>query len=169
MKLGHFKPWAQWVIGGVLLLSILELILVAIVFPELKRTLFDWQTLVAGVLALIGAGATVYYIHLQIKQVEYLEVARRSREEMAARAVLPLAFSQIVKYAVDCIKQIEEHSSRPGGRAGNPIPDGMVAVSVTDDVVGVLQQCARYADAEVVTQIATFLAGFRCNRRDTGI
>lgn len=156
-------------IGGVLLLSILELILVAIVFPELKRTLFDWQTLVAGVLALIGAGATVYYIHLQIKQVEYLEVARRSREEMAARAVLPLALSQIVKYAVDCIKQIEEHSSRPGGRAGNPIPDGMVAVNVTDDVVVSCNNVHDMQTLKLSHKLRLFLADFRCNRRDTGI
>jgi hypothetical protein len=117
-----------------------------------------WQTLVAGGLALIGAMWTVYYIHRQIKQVDDLEKARRSREELAARAVLPLALSQLVQYANECLQLIKDHSMQPENLHRPPLGENIELPTVQRDIIGTLQACVRYGDDNVVAQISTLLA-----------
>jgi hypothetical protein len=120
-----------------------------------------WQTLLAGVLALIGAMWTVYYIHRQIKQVDELEKARRSKEELAARAVLPLALSQLVQYASECLRVIKDRSVQPGMLPGDPLDENAGLPTVQRDIIGTLQACVRYADNTVVGQISTLLAAIQ--------
>ena len=120
-----------------------------------------WQTLLAGVLALIGAMWTVYYIHRQIKQVDELEKARRSKEELAARAVLPLALSQLVQYASECLRVIKDHSVQPGMLSGDPLDENAGLPTVQRDIIGTLQACVRYGDNTVVGQISTLLAAIQ--------
>lgn len=52
--------------------------------------LYQWQTLLTGIMALAGALVTVRYIRLQINQAEDLAKVNVTREEAAARAVLSL-------------------------------------------------------------------------------
>jgi hypothetical protein len=54
-----------------------------------------YQTLIAGVFALVGAFLTVQAVRGQIQQADRLEEERRERESYAARAALPLALSGI--------------------------------------------------------------------------
>jgi hypothetical protein len=126
-----------------------------------------WQTLLTGVLALVGAIATVFYIHRQIKQADDLENARRRREEIAARAVLPLALTRVVQYAIQCLRVIRDHSARPV-MPGAPLGPEMDIPTVQGDVVGALQACVRYGDERVVSQISTLLALLQVQRARLG-
>ncbi len=64
--------------------------------PDVMIDLYNWQTLIAGGLALFGALVTVWHIRRQIRQADVLAKQRLHREEDAAKAVLPLALSAII-------------------------------------------------------------------------
>lgn len=61
--------------------------------------LMDWQTLIAGVLALVAAGIGFYFINRQILQAEQHEGDRIERSFDAARATFPLVLSDLAAYA----------------------------------------------------------------------
>jgi len=118
--------------------------------------LYNWQTLIAGLLALIGAAWTVKQIRTQIEQANDLEENRRLREERAAKAVLPLALSEICQYARDCLHLLARYVP-----ATDAVPDVRADVNVPripTNVIETLQACARFADEDIVNQIAGLLS-----------
>jgi hypothetical protein len=62
----------------------------------------EYQTLIAGIAAIVAAGFSVWIIYEQIKQTERLERERRERSNSAARAVLPHALRTITDYTKEC-------------------------------------------------------------------
>ena len=60
---------------------------------------YNYQTFVAGVLALGGAAWTVIAIRAQIKQSDRQENERRFRRNLAARAMMPAALAEICRYS----------------------------------------------------------------------
>lgn len=66
------------------------------------NVLYDWQTLTAGILAIVGALIGGGAVWRQSNLVERREQRRLDRQHAAARAVLPLALSALVDYANDC-------------------------------------------------------------------
>jgi len=114
-----------------------------------------WQTLIAGVLALLGAGLTVWIVHRQIRQTTKSEEKRRLREEQAARAVLPLALSELAQYADDCIRLIAPHI--PANGDPPEFPKDFVVPRIPEGTIEPLRDCARYADANIARQIHTML------------
>ena len=81
----------------------------------------DYQSLIAGILALVAAWVTVRAINQQTKTSEKLERERIKRAELSARSTLPLALSSICNYArlslkllVDCYHELEKPNSRLG-------------------------------------------------------
>ncbi|HEX4180075.1 MAG TPA: hypothetical protein VHY32_04740 [Caulobacteraceae bacterium] len=62
----------------------------------------DWQTLIAGVLAIVAAFIGGGFVWLQTQTVDRREQARLERQHKAALAVLPLAISAFVEYAQQC-------------------------------------------------------------------
>lgn len=59
------------------------------------QCLYDWQTLVSGILALIAAVISVIFIIKQIGQAEKHHQAELQRRHNAVRAIMPLALSSI--------------------------------------------------------------------------
>jgi len=125
---------------------------------------YDWQTLLAGALAFIGALWTVVSIRAQIKQAELQAEGVRKREEFASKAILPLALSQISRYAQDCIELLNPLTIAPQARVG---PE-MKAPRVPDNVVAVLQQSARYAEEKIATRIAALLGKIQVQQSRIG-
>lgn len=70
--------------------------------PQWLSYLLDWahqeQAILAGILALIGAGFTVIYLKRQISVQERHWEDEKSRRLRARRARLPLALSEMVDY-----------------------------------------------------------------------
>lgn len=114
-----------------------------------------WQTLATGILALIGAGLTVWFIHRQIKQTAYMEKARLLREEQAAKAVLPLALAELAQYAEDCIRLIAPFIPPNGNPSA--LPTDFVVPRIPEGTIDPLRDCARYADPQIAEQIHTML------------
>jgi hypothetical protein len=61
---------------------------------------YDWQTLIAGALALVAAIIAVIFTKQQINLSEKQEDTRRKSREAAARSTLPLALSSLCQYGV---------------------------------------------------------------------
>jgi hypothetical protein len=116
-----------------------------------------WQTLAAGMLALVGAWWTVKGIRRQIEQAEKLETQRNIREGRAARAVLPLALSKLVQYSTDCIN-LFNHCLMANLNTVHQIPQGLTAPRIPEGILEQLQACARFGDAEIASQIWELLA-----------
>ena len=66
--------------------------------------LYNYQTLIAGALAFGGAVLTVVFLRRQIFQSDAQELERRRRENLAARAMMPAALSEIGEYSRECVK-----------------------------------------------------------------
>jgi hypothetical protein len=62
--------------------------------------LFNWQTLIAGALALIGAWLTVRALKKQARD----EAERKTR---GARALLPAALDALTGYATDSVRWLD--------------------------------------------------------------
>lgn len=117
--------------------------------------LSEWQTLISGLLALVGAYLTVRGIRSQINQAYDLAEQARLREEQAAKAVMPLALSQLNQYAEDCIRLLDMHLST--SRNHCLIPNDKLAPRIPTDGIEALSKCARYADEDAVRKVAGLL------------
>ncbi len=67
-----------------------------------------YQTLIAGLLALLGAWWTVRKLSEQIRQTAIIETDRRERRNLAARTVMPAALSALIDYATSCLKFLDQ-------------------------------------------------------------
>lgn len=74
-----------------------------------------WQTLVAGIAAVVAAVASIHYLRRQIAQTAEMEETRRKRRLAAARSRLHLALSDIVHYAEECIALLKQYLDATGG------------------------------------------------------
>lgn len=81
--------------------------------------LFQWvkdpEALVAAMLAVGAAAVGAYYLQRQILQAEQLSRRNRKREHRAARAMLPLALSEVCDFAQGHIVQwisVDDHGRR---------------------------------------------------------
>lgn len=94
---------------------------------------FSWieryQTLIASIIALIGAGFGALAIYRQIGQTAEIEAARREGKREAARAILPLSLSAICGYAEDCSRILHELNDKC---VGGILPDTVVLPTFPD-------------------------------------
>ena len=125
---------------------------------------YDWQTLIAALLALAGAWLTVKKIGDQIRQTEQLADSARSRQERATKAVLPLALSELSRYAQDCILLVNRFitEQRSTGLLTTEAPRAPA------DVIRVLQDSVRYSGADVASQIAVLLGKIQVQQARLG-
>jgi hypothetical protein len=80
------------------------------------RWLYDWQTLISGVLAISAAAVSVWMLHRQISQAEAFRRDELSRRHAAARVALPIslaAVSSMVSEIVGNIAAAIESSDDP--------------------------------------------------------
>ena len=78
--------------------------------------LYDWQQMIAGMLALIAAGVSVLYLRKQISQADRHEKERWHRRSEAARALLPHTLNEIAEYAkllADALKDYYRLAIKP--------------------------------------------------------
>jgi hypothetical protein len=88
-----------------------------------------WQTMLAGIGAIVAAGVSIIFLRKQIILSELQEARRRSRRLAAARARLPLALSDTIHYGnaalgllKECLDGIGQQHGLPNGLAQLPKP-----------------------------------------------
>jgi hypothetical protein len=149
--------WGLWgVLGGAFAAVVLE----CAAALDVRKFLYDWQTLLAGFLAIAAARVALGGVRRQIQAADRLAEDRRRREERAAVAVLPLAVAQLSQYARECIQLLERRTLNPPG----PIGPEMEVPRIPDSVISTMQICARYAEQENVEQIAKVLGKLQVQR-----
>jgi hypothetical protein len=85
--------------SAILLVVAIHIVAAAPFTLNVGTWLYDWQTLLTGFLALLGAWLTIDKINDQISQIDRIERKRLSRENQAVRATLPLTLSAICEWA----------------------------------------------------------------------
>ncbi len=73
---------------------------------EYLKFFYDWQQLIAGLIAIAAAIIGWLAINRQVRQGEEQERERVRSRHAAARAMLPLALSGISDYAHDCADEL---------------------------------------------------------------
>lgn len=94
-------------LGGAIAVLLLILLFAATTLsPVLSKIVFDYQTLLAGLLAVIIGVATIAVMVHQIRDIQRGELDRRERRDYATRAVLPHMLASINQYAEDCVSSL---------------------------------------------------------------
>ena len=100
-------------------------------YSNFSLWLRDWQTLIAGLVALGAALATIEWMQKQIEETQWQADDRRRRELDAARAVLPLALSEISSYESAVARTLKFLLDR--ALASGPAEDIFAPVELPDD------------------------------------
>lgn len=120
---------------------------------------YQWQTLITGILALAGALITVHYLRHQTRKSEELAKQANDRDDVAARAVLSLHLSDLSEYARSCIQLIEKHLDRT-----TSLPADTEVAAPPPDAILALQACVRYSAPAVSEQISLLLNKLQVQR-----
>jgi hypothetical protein len=147
-----------WLLGLALVLGSFITIFAPMVASPDHVKLSDWFGFAgsfAGAMVTLAAAAWAWRaVQGQIGQAENAIEAARTKEEFAARAVLPFALSSLHTYVARVIKQL----------AALPSPLGhdekLVAAELPMDDVDAIRVCIRYAaeaEAEQIAELLKFL------------
>lgn len=66
-----------------------------------------WQTLIAGLIAIVAAFIGGFYINKQIQHTANLEHDRIAREYEAVRAMMPIYFDKLIDHVITCGKTLK--------------------------------------------------------------
>lgn len=126
---------------------------------SLLKWVYDWQTLLAGCLAIAAALIGGYVVRAQTQQTAEQERERMRRRHAAARAVLPLALSAMCQYAEECAKVLRQLLDKCSGESlprevGTAAEFPKVPSSATTELKGMVE----VADAMTAAAIATVLS-----------
>ena len=100
---------------GAICLSVLGLIVAA--QPELQGFLREWQSLIAGLIAIGAALIGGAYVQAQTRLTDQHEQDRIRRQFDSSRALLPLTLSKMSAYARESVTALK--AIYPGGEAVN--------------------------------------------------
>ena len=165
---------SEWyVIGVVMGASVTAAIATLLMTLDWRKGLVewakDWQTLIAGFMALGGAYLSVRWIQRQIDHARDQENDRIERAHYADRATMAAALSELVNYAKDALeafKQVPTPTSEleilepPSGWTMPQLP------RVSSDAIGVLRACIETAEVGPRAEIAKLLEHLQiCNSR----
>jgi len=119
--------------------------------------IYNYQTLISGLLAVVGAITTVFFINRQIRQANSQETERRRRSDFAARAMMPAALSELCQYSQKCASALVPLIENA--------PTTQVSVSasirdfpaIPDDALLVLRECIEFGSEAVAENIADLI------------
>jgi hypothetical protein len=110
---------------------------------QLGCSLEKWQTLIAGLIAIVAALIGGHFINRQIRVTKDLEATARSRRFDAAKAVLPLTLSSLTDYAIASNRMLKAihatatHGSIP--KQANPELAPIVPAEIVDDLRSLIE------------------------------
>jgi hypothetical protein len=119
----------------------------------------QWEILLTGVAALLAAGGTIFMLNRQIRQTGEIATDQRRRRARAARAILPLALSEVAEYATACINGL--YALRTSFRQDGSLDQSHAIAPWTlprlpENVLSSLKECIEFVDdtaAETMTNL----------------
>lgn len=145
------------------------LLLGALAYWTLGKSVFnEYQTLVAGIVAFVGAVATVWIINKQIRASQQIAEDERTRKNFAARATLPFALATISDYTRNSIKYLTD-IRRANRQSPNTViihckPEPNSLPAFPPDTLSVLERCIELADDNPRNLIAQLVATLQIQR-----
>ncbi|MET3907095.1 hypothetical protein ABID59_001426 [Bradyrhizobium sp. S3.3.6] len=140
----------------------LFVVLPSIYLPEgaFLSWLQRWQTLVGATVAMIAAALAYYNTTRSIKHARQIDSEKRARKHAALRAVLPLALSDITRYAAATVNELKEMIERCDREA---LPKNSATSALSDEAVpskslDVLAEFIEYSEAMDARLVETTLA-----------
>lgn len=115
----------------------------------------EWDTLIVGLLAVVGATFSIRAVRQQITQVEAHRRDDLQRENVAARAALPVALSALTRYAKGCADEL---------LPATKLDQNQLAArqfsfpTVPDQIIPVVRDCVRFADGGKRDELADLLS-----------
>lgn len=108
----------------------------------------DWATFVGSLLALGAAIIGAFYLHKQIELSANIEQSRREKKKAGVRAVMPLALSSCLGYAVSCgkglflLRRACNENALPTSAAIPSFPD------IPSQVINVLREAIEFSTSK---------------------
>ncbi len=121
----------------------------------------DWETLVVGALAVLGAVFSIRQISKQIRQVDEHRQDELRRQSNSARAVLPLALTAICEYARKCIDQLLPATTMSVATLRTHVfsfPD------IPPASIPLLRDCIRFSDGKIQQELTDLIIKIQPNR-----
>lgn len=148
-------------LAGFLICIVIVTLLLALAQKPVLATMIaavkDWQTILAGFLAVLAAKLTVDAIGDQIAQTDRHEEDRRQRKNRAARAELPAALSLLTGYANNCLDLIKFIPFDGDERVLLPAETSFAIPSIPQEALATLRRCIETSDDTVYDAMATLL------------
>ncbi|HYG28620.1 MAG TPA: hypothetical protein VD887_00235 [Allosphingosinicella sp.] len=120
--------------------------------------LYNWQTLIGG---LIAIGAAVYagrFVRRQINAGEKIEAERIRKREMAARAVLPLTLTKFIDFSEECAEMVRHlHATDIPAQSISGLT--LTAPAIPQTAITDLERTIEAATDERAVELLTKLAG----------
>lgn len=137
-----FGIFTGFVLSGILFLIVRK--------TGLLRWMYTHETLAGALIAATAAGATIFYLHLQIRQTEKLELDRRNARLDAEKALLTHSLSKIFTHSQDAFRQ--------GLRAAQGEDIELKFLQISDRQFEALKSCIEYAsDHQRLTEKAKLI------------
>jgi hypothetical protein len=133
-------------------------------------TIKGWQTLIAALIALGAAYVAWSNTTRQLSHAAELERKRRSRKQAALRAVMPLAFSEIVNYARRSSNMLQNLRARREARRVGDTEDTVTAGELTElpaDTIAVITEFIEYSDTIDVALFENMLSRIQIHNSRT--
>jgi hypothetical protein len=149
-------------VGSLLVALAVVIVGTAPAYPNPWRWLQDWQTLIAGLIALGAALATIEWMQKGIDETVRQARENRQRDLDAARTVLPLALSGICGYAETCgviLKGMLEESAHLSDEVN--VPPEFTSPELPDQAIGIVRDCVRPAEADIACQLRQLISDFQ--------
>jgi hypothetical protein len=124
------------------------------------ETFKEYQELIAGSMALIGAAGAVVAVMYQIRHTQNIEDERRNRQMYAARSMMPHALSSLCEYAESCCAELRNvlgDARPPHDPEQVKLPDFFSLARVSDLQIEPLQQLLQFGEPEVQDRISELM------------
>lgn len=117
-----------------------------------------YQALLAGILATVAAYFTILNLREQIKQSREVEDDRRSRNEIAARSLLPIALDALSSYCSDCVSELISLHTPTATIPSIHVPSAFKIPDPPLDILNILQDNIKHGNKTEVHKMATLVA-----------
>jgi hypothetical protein len=118
--------------------------------------IYNFQTLITGAMALVGAVWTVVTINKQIRQANTLEAERRARKHLVARAMSANSLSSLTAYSEQCLTILSTLASATGTQTIEAVTMDEIP-PIPSEALLTLGQCLEFGDEPIRKDIESLI------------
>lgn len=146
-------PPLVYIVSAILFVIAIHIFASSPPIPKFGKWLHEWQDLVAGILALVGAYWALMGIRQQIEHSEKVEARRIRRAYEGRLLTLPLVLSNAVAYAEDSIRALAKARKILRGRGNRALTGQWSPPVFPRDLAGELRAFIEASDNEQANEL----------------